>query len=988
MTTITGPLILPDGTTFTGPATFSPWPEKKARVLGGDTVTGASVTVRFQDAEPVEPLQLAEGTYVVTLPGTSPFRIAVPSGSATRSIAVLVTHGAVNPPTAEVGIPPGGVEGQVLTKQSDGDFDADWEDPAGGPGGGLDGWSPILAVVNDGERRVHQVVNWTGGSGTKPAAGSYVGPSGLVALIGDAVDVRGAVGATGSTGPQGPQGEQGPAGPQGEQGPQGIQGETGATGAQGPQGEQGPAGPQGEQGPQGIQGETGATGAQGPQGEQGPAGPQGEQGPQGIQGIQGIQGETGPEGPEGPQGPQGEQGPQGDPGAEGAQGEQGPAGADGNDGWSPVLAVATDGERRVLQVTDWVGGESTKPATGSYIGPSGLVALIGDAVDVRGATGATGATGSTGSTGAPGSVWHSGSGAPAGGTGVVGDRYLNTANLDHYEKTGASTWTLRGNLAAVSMPEVRRLDLIGEKQGVAFDGLTAGTRIHAQVPFAIGTGDFSVWVRFRCPTSVPASGNGSLPGIWALSDQNDATNRANALVLYLDNTSNRLRLFRHGATPTTDNRIATIDNFVTTYAGLVVDVVVTRSGNTLKLYVNGTDTAFSEATGGTPPAWGDTIAHGFLNLGMQSSANVFGDRIFRVVLFNRTLNQADVTSLIVNGVGQADRWAEGPLLANGNFEGTFTSGLGASWTKQGVSTVCTEETSIVNSGAKSQKIVAPDNYSGIYQQLAGKGVAGKRYRITAFIRVDAGQVRLFFRGQVNIAGGVFFPSLIGPTSGQFQRFSVEGILPDHGSANYVTAYTYRETPSEETTWYIDDISLERIGAIIDLDLGVGRGTFIPDRSSNAANGRAVGGVSHVRPIPANTSGPIGYITADQSTTSATAVDCTGMAFPIGASEDIAFEFFLVVNVSGASGVRFAINGPAGATIAAVVRGTAAAPVQITALDTLTGAVMTSSAAGVHIFGVIRASTTAGIVQLRFASNDGVVTATLKGLSSFRITRLN
>ena len=56
------------------------------------------------------------------------------------------------------------------------------------------------------------------------------------------------------------------------------------------------------------------------------------------------------------------------------------------------------------------------------------------------------ADGSDGADGAPGSVWRSGSGAPAGGLGIVGDWYLNTANGDVYEKTGASAYTLRDNL--------------------------------------------------------------------------------------------------------------------------------------------------------------------------------------------------------------------------------------------------------------------------------------------------------------------------------------------------------------------------------------------------------------------------------------------------------------------------------------------------------------------------------------------------------------
>lgn len=108
-----------------------------------------------------------------------------------------------------------------------------------GPGAGDsgdDGWSPLLAVVSDSARRVLQITDWAGGSGTKPSTG-YLGPSGIVSLIGQATDIRGAAGADGSQGPAGPKGDtgaQGPAGPQGD------------TGAQGPQG---PAGPQGDPGP-------------------------------------------------------------------------------------------------------------------------------------------------------------------------------------------------------------------------------------------------------------------------------------------------------------------------------------------------------------------------------------------------------------------------------------------------------------------------------------------------------------------------------------------------------------------------------------------------------------------------------------------------------------------------------------------------------------------------------------------------------------------
>jgi len=74
-------------------------------------------------------------------------------------------------------------------------------------------------------------------------------------------------------------------------------------------------------------------------------------------------------------------------------------GAKGDKGWSPILAVISDGERRVLQVVDWTGGEGTKPATGLYVGVSGLVSNIASGIDIRGGAGADGIDGDDGADG-------------------------------------------------------------------------------------------------------------------------------------------------------------------------------------------------------------------------------------------------------------------------------------------------------------------------------------------------------------------------------------------------------------------------------------------------------------------------------------------------------------------------------------------------------------------------------------------------------------
>lgn len=60
------------------------------------------------------------------------------------------------------------------------------------------GWSPILANITTGANTVvQQVIGWTGGFGTAPSTGLYIGSNGYVANITDGVNIKGASGAGG-----------------------------------------------------------------------------------------------------------------------------------------------------------------------------------------------------------------------------------------------------------------------------------------------------------------------------------------------------------------------------------------------------------------------------------------------------------------------------------------------------------------------------------------------------------------------------------------------------------------------------------------------------------------------------------------------------------------------------------------------------------------------------------------------------------------------
>lgn len=77
--------------------------------------------------------------------------------------------------------------------------------PAGQTLVGNNGWSPQLAAVSNGSGGfVHQIIGWTGGTGTPPSStNQFIGPSGIVGTAAAATDIRGPGGAAGTPGTNG-----------------------------------------------------------------------------------------------------------------------------------------------------------------------------------------------------------------------------------------------------------------------------------------------------------------------------------------------------------------------------------------------------------------------------------------------------------------------------------------------------------------------------------------------------------------------------------------------------------------------------------------------------------------------------------------------------------------------------------------------------------------------------------------------------------------
>jgi hypothetical protein len=240
---------------------------------------------------------------------------------------------------------------------------------------GYNGWSPIHALVADGLRVVVQVTGWTGGTGTAPSSGLYLGTSGYVSNIANAVDIRGLAGADGQNGDNGFDGWT----PvfsvvtDGERRVLQVLSWTGGSGTPPDSGLYVSA--------SGLTADIAEAidirGAEGPQGEPFTIDAAGNLSDRNLYdnentGFTFLAYDTGDvyikNSPL-----TGDWGP--------------PISFVGDKGWSPVLNTAADGERIVLQVSDWIGGEGGKPDSGQYISPLGFTSNISDATNIRGERG-------------------------------------------------------------------------------------------------------------------------------------------------------------------------------------------------------------------------------------------------------------------------------------------------------------------------------------------------------------------------------------------------------------------------------------------------------------------------------------------------------------------------------------------------------------------------------------------------------------------------
>ena len=403
--------------------------------------------------------------------------------------------------------------------------------------------------------------------------------------------------------------------------------------------------------------------------------------------------------------------------------------------------------------------------------------------------------------------------------------------------TVSGTFTALGGLDASSIRAAA-----SDYAAVAFDGATSGTRI-ASACQAIGTGDFSLWSRFRVPTSFAA-----FPGTLWLTASSTSSNQPNAMGIYLDPASTGvLRVFRHGTINGTDSRTATVASFLTNFVGQVVDVVVTRAGNTLKIYINGTDTAYTETTTGAAPPWSQTVDSGFALVGAGGTSTVFSGRIYRSVVFNRALSASDVTELITVGVNPADQWGTQTAV----YTSDFSAGVDG-WSQNIGNALLTATGNIdgISGVNDTLRFSNTDTVSvGFQVRRTTTLVTTKRYRVSFDYFAETGSGLQFF-------GFGFFGTRYDAGSSAVVEnawqtgVSLEAVIPQTQlpiSSFTTSTGTVVSSFVAAKNVYFKNIVATRIGAIVDLDFTVGTGYQAPDRSTNNLHGTLFAGVEFTQP---------------------------------------------------------------------------------------------------------------------------------------------
>lgn len=333
--------------------------------------------------------------------------------------------------------------------------------------------------------------------------------------------------------------------------------------------------------------------------------------------------------------------------------------------------------------------------------------------------------------------------------------------------------------------------------------------------------EFSVWLRMRVITSNPSVST------YFFSLIKDSNNR-----IYADIDTNgniRFVAINGGVSATTS-----VSNFVSTYAGKLIDIVFVRkafSGNaaTFEVYIDGVQVASaSNAQAGVIFNTSSTFNVANYSAGYTS----YMERVYRATLWNRALDSSEMESLITYGVSVADQWGVPALIDGSTLNGGFeTAGAGGantlgSWSESlsGTATITQDASGYSGYCARLYRTASGDTCT-LQQSITC--TLGKRYRLKFWGKTTtSGTVST---GHGSVTGNLVVNQAL---TGNWVRYSADWIATS-GSASNFQVYFVAGTTGE---LLIDELSVQQIGAVVDFDFTVASTSIVPDRSSNALHG--------------------------------------------------------------------------------------------------------------------------------------------------------
>jgi hypothetical protein len=417
----------------------------------------------------------------------------------------------------------------------------------------------------------------------------------------------------------------------------------------------------------------------------------------------------------------------------------------------------------------------------------------------------------------------------SGGSGAL----ITTINSGPFARTervelvyNPTTWVLvsSGPEPHAGLQQLAELDANQSPAGAIKFDASVGRYGQSQIRgISLEAGDYSAVCTFRVALNMETA----TAGVFSVSSSISAAS-AGTIGLLANASGGSFAIYNRDA----GGGFGSSNIVLTPYIGRTIQFGLVRKAGVLSAFVDGQAVGYSANPNQAVPLSGTDT---YIIIGNFSAAGVsYRERIHSFQLYNRALTGAELKMLAVRGVQTEDRLASGPWITpvtlNGGFEMPTTGNDFANWVESaGAGGAVVRDASIFAPDGGSQSCRFDMDAANASVSVAQTLVEPVRnYRISGWVRSNraggTSNLQLTLNGAASVV--VPIPTIAQNTWGQF---SVELTSGNYVASGLGTFGLVRYGPEDVSAsrWF-DGITLERIGCLVDLDLGAGSGFNLPD----------------------------------------------------------------------------------------------------------------------------------------------------------------